>query len=171
MDETMMRPPSDTITPEEWQQTPASVQNWIGELVAEVKQLRETVEQLQEIVNRNSQNSSQPPSQDQPEQKPAKEPSGPPRKRGGQPGHRGHHRVLADEVDEVVVYKPISCAGCGALLLGDDPAPYRHRVAELPIVKPKVTAYQVHRLVCPCCGQSNRGELPPAAASGLRLPA
>jgi hypothetical protein len=83
MDETMTPPPSDTITPEEWQQTPTSVRNWIGELMAEVKQLRETVEQLQEIVNRSSQNSSQPPSQDRPEQKPAKEPSGPPRKRGG----------------------------------------------------------------------------------------
>jgi GTPase involved in cell partitioning and DNA repair len=83
MEEIMTSPPSDTITPEEWQQTPASVQNWIGELMAEVKQLRETVVQLQEIVNRNSQNSSQPPSQDRPEQKPANEPSGPPRKRGG----------------------------------------------------------------------------------------
>jgi transposase len=141
------------------------VRNWIGEVLTEVKQLRETVEQLQEIVNRNSQNSSQPPSQDRPEQKPAKEPSGPSRKRGGQPGHRGHHRALVDEVDGVVVYKPTCCAGCGALLLGDDPTPYRHQVTELPIVKPKVIEYQVHRLECPCCGQSNRGELPPEVAA------
>ena len=141
------------------------MQNWIGEVLAEVKQLRETVEQLQEIVNRNSQNSSQPPSQDRPDQKPAKEPSGPPRKRGGQPGHRGHHRVLVDDVDEVVVHKPTRCAGCGALLLGDDPAPYRHQVTELPIVKPNVIEHQVHRLTCPCCGQSNRGELPPEVAT------
>ncbi|HEX3050124.1 MAG TPA: IS66 family transposase [Aggregatilineaceae bacterium] len=160
MEETLPPPPSDAITPEEWQQTPASVRNWIGEVLAEVKQLRETVEQLQEIVNRNSQNSSQPPSQDRPEQKPAKEPSGPPRKHGGQPGHRGHHRALIDEVDEVVVHRPLCCAGCGALLLGDDPTPYRHQVTELPIVKPKVIEHQVHRLTCPCCGQNNRGELP-----------
>ncbi|NDJ76124.1 MAG: IS66 family transposase, partial [Chloroflexi bacterium] len=165
MDETLLRPPNDTITPEEWQQTPTSVQHWIGELRAEVKQLRETVEQLQEIVNRNSQNSSQPPSQDRPEQKPAKEPSGPPRKRGGQPGHRGHHRTLVDDVDEVVIHKPTSCTGCGTLLLGDDPAPYRHQVTELPIVKPIVIEHQVHRLECPCCGQSNRGELLPEVAS------
>jgi transposase len=165
MDETLPSPPSDAITPEEWQQTPASVQNWIGELVAEVKQLRETVEQLQGIVNRNSQNSSQPPSQDRPEQNPAKEPSGPRRKRGGQPGHRGHHRVLVDEVDEVVVYKPTCGVGCGALLLGEDPSPYRHQVTELPIVRRKVIEYQVHRLECPCCGQSNRGELPPEVTS------
>ena len=165
MEETRLSPPSDTITPEEWQQTPASVRNWIGELIAEVKQLRETVEQLQEIVNRNSQNSSQPPSQDRPDQKPAKEPSGPPRKRGGQPGHRGHHRVLVDAVDEVVVHKPTRCAECGALLLGDDPAPYRHQVTELPIVTPTVIEHQIHRLECPCCGHNNRGELPPEVAS------
>jgi len=141
------------------------VQHWIGEVRAEVKQLRVTVEQQLEIVNRNSQNSSQPPSQDRPEQKPAKEPSGPPRQRGGQPGHRGHHRTLVDDVDEVVIHKPTSCTGCGALLLGDDPAPYRHQVTELPIVKPIVIEHQVHRLECPCCGQSNRGELPPEVAS------
>ena len=165
MDKTLAPPPDSAITPEEWQQTPASVQAWVGDLVAEVKQLRETVEQLQEIVNRNSQNSSQPPSPDRPDQKPAKEPSGPPRKRGGQPGHRGHHRVLVDNVGEVVIHKPISCAGCGALLLGDDPAPYRHQVTELPIVKPKVIEHQVHWVNCPRCGHSNRGELPPEVAA------
>jgi hypothetical protein len=56
-------PPESAITPEDWQQTPVRVQVRIGALCAEVKQLRETVEQLQEIANRNSQNSSQPPSQ------------------------------------------------------------------------------------------------------------
>ncbi len=141
------------------------MQNWIGELRAEVKQLRETVEQLQEIVNRNSQNSSQPPSQDRPDQNPTKAPSGPPRKRGGRPGHRGHHRPLVDDVDEVVVYKPTCCAGCGALLSGEDPMPYRHQVTELPIVKPKVIEHQVHSLDCRCCGQRSRGELPPEIAA------
>jgi hypothetical protein len=51
MDETLPPLPSDAITSEEWQQTPASVRNWIGEVLTEVKQLHETVEQLQEIVN------------------------------------------------------------------------------------------------------------------------
>jgi transposase len=165
MDEISTPPATSTITPNEWQQTPASVRAWIGALIAEIKQLRETVEQLQENVNRNSQNSSQPPSQDRPDQKPSREPSGPPRKRGGQPGHPGHHRALVDDVDEVIVYKPISCEKCGALLLGEDPTPYRHQVTELPIVKPKVTEYQVHKLTCPCCGQSNRGKLPSEIAA------
>jgi hypothetical protein len=72
---------------------------------------------------------------------------------------------LVEEVDEVIVYKPIQCEQCGALLLGADPAPYRHQVTELPIVKPTVTEYQVHELTCSCCGRRNRGELPPEIAA------
>jgi transposase len=165
MDETFIPPPESRITLTEWQQTPASVQRWVIDLWAKNTQLRETVEVLQELIHRNSQNSSQPPSQDRPEQKPTREASGSPRKRGGQPGHPGHHRTLVDEVDEVMVYKPISCEKCGALLLGEDPAPYRHQVTELPIVKPHITEYQVHRLTCPCCGHSSREELPLAIAA------
>jgi transposase len=150
MTDDFMPPPESAITPEAWQQTPARVQRWVGEVWTENQQLLHCISQLREIVHRNSQNSSQPPSQDRPDQKPSREPSGPPRKRGGQPGHPGHHRMLVDEVDEVVVYKPIRCEQCGALLLGEDPAPYRHQVTELPIVKPKVTEYQVHELTCLC---------------------
>ncbi len=160
-----MPPPESAIMPQEWQQTPARVQQWVREVWAENQQFGETVEQRREIAHRNSQNSSLPPSQDQPDQKATREPSGPPRQRGGQPGHPGHHRALVEEVDEVIVYKPIRCEQCGALLLGEDPEPYRHQVTELPIIKRKVTEYQVHELTCPCCGQNNRGELPPEIAA------
>ncbi len=54
MTDDFMPPPESTITPEEWQQTPARVQRWGREVWAENEQLRETVEQLQEIVKRNS---------------------------------------------------------------------------------------------------------------------
>jgi transposase len=37
-------------------------------------------------------------------------------------------------------------------------------VSELPIVKPRVIEHQVHSIDCPCCGQRNRGELPPEGA-------
>lgn len=164
MTDECMPPPDSAITPEEWQQTPVRVERWIRAVWSENQQLRDTVEQLRERAQRNSQNSSQPPSQDRPDQNPRREPSGPPRKRGGQPGHPGPHRALVEEVDEVIVYKPICCEQCGGLLLGEDPVPYRHQVTELPIVKPTVTEYQVHELTCPCCGQRNRGELPPEIA-------
>jgi len=136
-----------------------------NELWEKVGQLQDAVEKLQEGVNRTSQNSSQPPSQDRPEQKAVKEKSSQPRKRGGQPGHRGHRRRLVEPVDEVIHHRPVSCRRCGALLLGDDPNPYRHQVTELPVVKPYVIEHQVHQIGCPCCGLANRGELPPEVAA------
>jgi transposase len=141
------------------------VRDLLKELWEKVIQLQDTVEKLQEVVKRNSQTSSQPPSQDRPEQKATKEKPSQPRRRGGQPGHRGHRRLLIEAVDEVIQHKPVSCARCGALLLGEDPKPYRHQVTELPIVKPQVVEHQAHRLICPCCGLTNRGELPPEVAS------
>jgi transposase len=51
------------------------------------------------------------------------------------------------------------------LLLGEDPALYRHQVTELPIVQPNVIEHQVHCIACPCGGQRNRGQLPPEVAA------
>ena len=78
----LIPPPNSGISPEDWQQTPSSARVWVTVMAAEIKQLKETVEKLQEIVKRNSQNSSQPPSQDRPEQKPVKEKPSQPRKSG-----------------------------------------------------------------------------------------
>ncbi len=72
MSSNLVPPPNSGISPEDWQQTPGRVRVWITVLRAEIKQLKDTVEKLQEIVNRNSGNSSQPSSQDRPEQKPIK---------------------------------------------------------------------------------------------------
>ena len=66
----LLPPLNSGITPEEWQQTPGRVRDLLKELWEKVIQLQDTVEKLQEVVKRNSQNSSQPSSQDRPEQKP-----------------------------------------------------------------------------------------------------
>jgi transposase len=68
------------------------------------EQLRERIGKLEERLNQNSQNSSQPPSADGPGKpvRPPKAASG--RRRGGQPGHEGHTRLLkaSEEVDSIV---------------------------------------------------------------------
>ncbi len=89
------------------------------------------------------------------------------RQRGGQPGHAGQGRELVpiEQVKDVRAHKPVVCAGCGTLLEGDDPLPYRYQVTDLPPIVPVVIEHQVHTLVCPCCGQANRGELPPEVAA------
>ncbi|HVO72290.1 MAG TPA: DUF6444 domain-containing protein [Aggregatilineaceae bacterium] len=73
MSSDLLPPANSGITPEEWQQTSARVRGLLNELWEKVIQLQVTVERLQEIINRNSGNSSQPPSQDRPDQKPSKE--------------------------------------------------------------------------------------------------
>jgi transposase len=45
------------------------------------------------------------------------------------------------------------------------PAP-GHQVTELPPVQPVVTAYQLHRLVCPACGEEPRAEVPSGVPTG-----
>jgi hypothetical protein len=61
MSNDLVPPPNSGISPEDWQQTPESVRAWITVLGAGIKHLKDTVEKLQDIVNRNSGNSSQPP--------------------------------------------------------------------------------------------------------------
>jgi transposase len=119
-------------------------------------------------------NSSLPPSSEHPHAKPApqKEKSG--KRPGGQPGHPKHERALIPTADceQVVPLKPTACRRCGTTLSGDDPEPWRHQVWEIPEIKPLVTEYQLHRLVCPYCRESTCGQLPagvPHSQAGPRL--
>jgi uncharacterized protein DUF6444/transposase IS66-like protein len=133
-----------------------------------LKTLELEVAELRERLGQNSQNSSKPPSSDPPSvSRPNKrQPSG--RKRGGQRGHQGHGRTLLppDQVDHIVELRPVSCQQCSSLLMGDDPAPARWQVSELPPVRARVTEYRQHTLNCPHCGASNRAGWPEEAPSG-----
>src|SRR5581483_9805313 len=135
------------IPDEDWQQTPAPVQQAFSSLyhqfllleirsqayeqqlaqlrtqVAQIDDLKAELTELRERLGKNSSNSSKPPSSDPPQQRsPApREATG--RKPGGQTGHPGRGRKLkaVAEVDRVVDLRPISCSHCGGLLLGSDP--------------------------------------------------
>jgi len=160
-----------------WERIPPEAQAYIRTLEARVGALEETVQRLQaamqqleatvhqvrEPLQQNSRTSSRPPSSDPPQalgQRPRREPSG--RPPGGPPGHEGQTRVLlpVEAVDVVIPVKPGCCPRCRHPLQGADSQPQRHQVTEIPPVKPVVTEYQWHRLVCPSCGESTRAELP-----------
>jgi transposase len=167
-----------------WDQTPAAVQDDLDALEVRgaavestVQRLEATVQHLTAHVQQTSQNSSRPPSSAPPQAagKPSRrEPSG--RRPGGQPGHEGHPRALVpvEEVDVVVPVKPARCHHCQHPWQGEAPQPQRQQVTEIPPVKPVVTEYQRHRLICPVCGAATRAELPPGvptAGFGPRLQA
>lgn len=146
----------------------------------EIADLQAQLHELRCQLNRNSSNSSSPPSVDPPgAPKPAiKTSSG--RKPGGQPGHPGHRRLRLppERVNTIVPYVPTTCTHCQAPLPAEaspgDPEPTWHQVAELPELAALITEHQGHARTCPCCGQLNRGEIPPeirAHVIGPRLAA
>jgi len=161
--------PPAGISEEEWSATPVGVRVLVMGLV-------ERVAQLEARLNQTSRNSSKPPSSDPPgaRPRPAKEPTG--RKSGGQPDHEGHGGKLKSEseVDQIIDVRPEPCGQCGTLLLGDDPAPERHQVTELPRITPVVTEYRRHCRWGVACGAWTQAAWPatmPAGSFGPRVQA
>lgn len=144
------------------------------EAQAIIRLLLAKISELEARLNQTPRNSSLPPSTEHPHAKPA-----PPRKKsgkkpGGQPGHPKYERALipVDQCQAVVPLLPQTCRRCGERLTGNDPQAWRHQVWELPEIKPFVTEYQLHRLICPGCQQSTCAELPPGvppSQAGPRL--
>jgi transposase len=127
------------------------------------------IQALEAKLGRTSENSSQPPSSDPPgTPPPARPPRRKGRKRGGQPGHPKHSRTLVppEQVDRTHVLKPDACRRCFKRLAGDDPAPVRHQVIEIPKPKAFVEEFQLHALVCEGCGTSTRATLPAGVPEG-----
>ena len=161
------------IPQELWDLIPPAAQAALLALLAtlqrELTALRQQVADLTERLDQNSQNSSRPPSGDAPavKRRPPPEPSG--RRRGAQPGHELHCRPLLPP-DEAIPRHPTTCRRCGEALAGSDPQPLRHQVIELPPIKPRVTEYQLHRLVCPRCGTSTCAALPAGVPTGQQGP-
>lgn len=172
----MDTPPA--LSPELWERTPPDVQAYIQVLEARlvtveamVHTLQEQVRTLQEQLNHTSRHSSRPPSSDPSHLPRPRRPRGQ-RRRGGQPGHPGQTRtrVAVEDVDKGVVLKPAQCQGCHAPLSGADASPFRHQVIEIPPIKPVMTEYQWHQLVCTACGETTRAPWPAGVPSGTYGP-
>jgi transposase len=155
-----------------------------------IEALRVELEALRRQVGRDSSNSSQPPSTDGPGAKakakagrwpaaqqgrpsPDGQPSAgepgrdrPPRKQGGQPGHRGSGLVPVTIPDHREPVEPPCCGGCGGDLAG---APgtvgARVQVFDLPAFSLAVTEYRMMRRVCGC-GQATTADLPAGVRGG-----
>jgi transposase len=160
-----------------WERIPPEAQAYIRALEARVAALETMVQELREQLQQNSRTSSRPPSSDPPQalgQRPRREPSG--RRPGGQPGHEGQTRALlpVEAVNVIIPVKPERCPRCRHALQSEALLPQRHQVTEIPPIKPVVTEYLLHRLVCPACGEAIRAELPsgvPGGGFGPRLQA
>ena len=163
-----MGAPPAGISEADWLTWPAGARTFIlaqqeiEQLSAQLTAVATELASLRERIGCSSRNSSKLPSSDGPGFKPPERRKGSGRKRGGQPGHPGAGPELLpmERVDEVVEHHPDACRRCGMLLQGEDPAPLRHQVIEIPPITPVVIEHRLHRLVCPCCSTSTCATLP-----------
>src|SRR5215471_10122019 len=165
-------PPVPPIPAELWNQIPPAAQAAILALIQQYEQRLQApqrkVDQLTERLHQNSSNSSRPPSSDPPhvKRRPPKPSSG--RKKGGQPGHARQQRPLVppEQIKQAIPVMPSACRKCGQALLGEDPHPRRHQVAEIPPIQAEVTEYRLHRLACTACGTRTSASVPAGASTG-----
>src|SRR3954465_13891762 len=165
----MSKPP---IAESLWKTVPPDAQAAIlavlDSVTSRVVELEQRIRVLEARLKLNSTNSSKPPSWDPigVKRKPPARRSG--RKRGGQPGHRRTERRLVppQDVRSITECRPADCRRCGHALVGEDPAPLVHQVAELPRIEPLVDEYRLHRLACPRCRVTTCGSLPTGVPTG-----
>jgi transposase len=154
------------VSEAEWNALPAAVRIWIlhaQKELAELKELKARVAQLEAQVAKNSSNSHKPPSSDGPAKPPRtqseRKPSG--KKPGGQPGHSGSTLRLRDNPDQRVRHPVNQCGGCHLDLSRQKPEQVSVRqVLDLPPMKLICTAHEVETKTCQGCGQVNRANFP-----------
>ena len=149
------------VAQSDWEATPESIQRVLLAQVEQLQLLNTRVAELEEQQRRNSKNSSQPPSKDEEgskgtEGKQAKQVKKKvfgfkPRK-----GKRERELYPAEECQSIQDEKPSNCRVCGEALSAEDPQPYRHQIVELPVIKPEVHEYRLHKLECRHCGASTQ---------------
>ena len=141
-------------------------------LLSRIAEQDQRIADLEARLKLNSTNSSKPPSSDPIglKRKPPARPTG--RKSGGQPGHAKAQRPLVppEKLRSSTDCRPSSCRRCAEPLLGDDPEPLIHQVADLPKIEPIVDQYLLHRLTCSQCGATTCGTLPEGVPTGSFSP-
>jgi transposase len=158
-----------SVPQSDWEATPECIQQVVVKLLEQLKHQDARIIALEEQQRRNSKNSSHPPSKDgigskETEGKEGKQP----KKKvfGFKPreGKRERELYPPEECQSIQEVKPGVCRVCAEALNGEDPQPYRHQIVDLPIIKPDVQEYRLHKLECPHCGAATRAKLPPGVS-------
>ena len=141
---------------------PESPEAEVVRLRAQVVELLQRIQELEARLAKDSHNSSKPPSSDPPFKKPPprtlRQSKG--RKPGGQKGHLGVTRELAEDPENTVVVPLAGRCACGRDLsdIAVEELPERRQVADL-VVRRDVTEYRTVAGVC-ACGQRHRSAFP-----------
>jgi transposase len=122
--------------------------------------LRAENAELRSRLNLNSKNSHKPPSSDGPSKKPGL-PKGPPKKSGGQFGHKGHTLKMVEVADATIVHHAHSCPRCSRVFSEADVVEMtqKRQVFDIPAPRMEVVEHQLGVVVC--CGRPHAGSFPP----------
>ena len=128
-------------------------------LESENAALRGEVSELRSRLNLNSKNSHKPPSSDGLSKKPGL-PKGPPKKSGGQFGHKGKTLKMVDAPDAVVIHHVPSCPCCSKVFSPSDvlEVVQKRQVFDIPTPRMEVREHQLG--VVACCGRQYLGSFP-----------
>ena len=159
--------PASTAQVEPFEVVGAQLPQTVAECHAVIAHLLGRVKVLEERVNLDSSNSSKPPSSNGPGKLNRAQRRASGRRRGAQPGHKGHSRAMVDEaqVDRLVDCKPEAVCECGAQIELAD-SPQRHQVFEVPPMRAQVDEYRLYRGRCTGCGKAHAGVLPAGVPKG-----
>lgn len=139
------------------------------ELIALLYELMNRVHELEEKLRlkkaqTTSKNSSQPPSRDFKSEKKKRKRN---RRKGAKFGHEKLERALVDNPSKVFYGLVGNCQKCQINLLDQVPVQViRRQITELPEIKPVVIETQQYEVICPCCGERQRGKLPEGLEAG-----
>jgi len=135
----------------------------IYEMAKEISELKAEIARLKQPPT-TSQNSSQPPSRDFKSSTKKRARS---KKKGAKPGHEKHERQLVENPNKVIEVYADHCENCASNLLDEVPVQViRRQITELPEVKPVVIETRQYEVICPCCGEVQRGKLPEGLEAG-----
>lgn len=134
----------------------------LGETQGENHRLRRRLRELEGLITKDSHNSSRPPSSDplwRKRTRNLRRPSG--QRPGGQAGHPGHTRPLAQRPSRLVMHRPRQCRHClGSLAQGQVVSTERRQVIEIVPARLRVTEHRAETLRCPCCKQRTKVDFP-----------
>jgi transposase len=128
---------------------------------ATFQKMAERIQQLEDRVAKNSNNSGKPPSSDGLAKKPKslRHKSG--KKSGGQPGHPGSTLNAVAHPNSIEVHPVKRCRHCQASLESVTAVEYEKRqVFDVPPVQVEVTENQAEIKACPICHHTTVGEFP-----------
>lgn len=137
----------------------------LAQIKQENRELKAEIKRLNEIINKDSSNSSKPPSSndgfiDTDKTESLSKPKSK-KKRGGQSGSKGSNLKKVEKPDFIKLLLDTTCKNCNHNLENiDSKFISSKQLFDIPKINIEVTEFQIHSRKCPCCHSINKPGYP-----------